>query len=388
MKVTQIYKNFIQNEKAGGIVLIIATITSLLIANSSIGHQYMCFWEMVVGGHTIEHYVNDGLMTIFFLLIGLELEREVYAGELSNFKKALLPIIAALGGMLVPATIHLFFNTGTVFQSGAGIPMATDIAFAIGVLSLLGNRVPLSLKIFLTALAVIDDLGAIFTIAIFYSKGVDVVNLGISLGILGGLFVLNRMNVQNMWLYILGGIGMWYFMLHSGVHPTITGVMLAFVLPFGTGQEDSISIKWEHFLVKPVAFIILPIFALANTCILIEPEFAEVLLSTNNMGILIGLVIGKPLGIMLFCAIAVAIGICTIPKDLQWKQLFGAACLGGIGFTMSIFITLLAFDNYLVISESKIAIMISSVIAAIIGIIVLSITLKEKISSELQDEIE
>ena len=388
MKVTQIYKNFLENEKAGGIILILATLTSLLIANSSFGHQYIGFWEMHVGGFSIEHYVNEGLMTIFFLLIGLELEREVYAGELSNFKKALLPIVAALGGMLVPAAIHLYFNTGTEFQSGAGIPMATDIAFAIGVLSLLGNRVPLSLKIFLTALAVIDDLGAIFTIAIFYSKGLDFVNLGISIGILGLLFILNRMKVQNMWLYILGGIGMWYFMLHSGVHPTITGVMLAFVLPFGTGEEDSISIKWEHFLVKPVAFIILPVFALANTCILIEPEFAEGLLSSNSIGIFMGLVIGKPLGIMLFCAIAVAIGICTIPKDLKWAQVFGAACLGGIGFTMSIFITLLAFDNHLFISESKIAIMISSLVAAIIGLIVLRITLKEQIDPEFQDDIE
>ena len=168
MKVTQMYKDFLQNEKAGGIVLIIATIVSLLLANSSLGHQYIGIWEMTIGGHTIEHYVNDGLMAIFFLLIGLELEREVYAGELSNFKKALLPIVAALGGMIVPACIHSYFNLGTAFQSGSGIPMATDIAFAVGVLSLLGNRVPLSLKVFLTALAVIDDLGAIFTIAIFY----------------------------------------------------------------------------------------------------------------------------------------------------------------------------------------------------------------------------
>ena len=387
MKVTQMYKNFFQNEKAGGIVLIIATIVSLLIANSSLGQQYISFWQMSIGGHTIEHYVNDGLMTIFFLLIGLELEREVYAGELSNFKKALLPIMAALGGMVVPACIHSYFNMGTLFQSGSGIPMATDIAFAVGVLSLLGNRVPLSLKVFLTALAVIDDLGAIFTIAIFYSKGIDFINLGIAGLILGFLFVLNRRNVNVLWPYLVGGAGMWYFMLHSGVHATITGVVLAFVIPFGKGDPNSISIKLEHFLNKPVAFIILPIFALANTCILIDSNWTAALMSSNSIGIFLGLVVGKPLGITLFCAVAVWLGICSIPKGLKWMQIIGVACLAGIGFTMSIFITLLAFDDHAVISGSKITIILSSLIAAIIGLIWLKLTLKEPVSLESQEEL-
>lgn len=387
MKVTQMYKNFFQNEKAGGIVLIIATILSLLLANSAIGHSYIGFWEMSVGGHTVEHYVNDGLMTIFFLLIGLELEREVYAGELSNFKKALLPMIAALGGMIVPACIHMFFNFGTSFQSGSGIPMATDIAFAVGVLSLLGNRVPLSLKVFLTALAVIDDLGAIFTIAIFYSKGIDFMNLAYAGAILGFLFILNRRNVNILWPYLLGGAGMWYFMLHSGVHATITGVVLAFVIPFGKGDPNSISIKLEHFLSKPVAFIILPIFALANTCILIHDEWAAELMSSNSIGIFLGLVVGKPLGITLFCAVAVWLNVCSIPKDLKWMQIVGAACLGGIGFTMSIFITLLAFNDHDLISESKITIMLSSLTAAIIGLVWLKLTLKGPVSLESQEEL-
>jgi len=387
MKVTQMYKNFFQNEKAGGIVLIIATIVSLLIANSSLGQHYISFWQMSIGGHTIEHYVNDGLMTIFFLLIGLELEREVYAGELSNFKKALLPIMAALGGMVVPACIHSYFNMGTLFQSGSGIPMATDIAFAVGVLSLLGNRVPLSLKVFLTALAVIDDLGAIFTIAIFYSKGIDFINLGIAGLILGFLFVLNRRNVNVLWPYLVGGAGMWYFMLHSGVHATITGVVLAFVIPFGKGDPNSISIKLEHFLNKPVAFIILPIFALANTCILIDSNWTAALMSSNSIGIFLGLVVGKPLGITLFCAVAVWLGICSIPKGLKWMQIIGVACLAGIGFTMSIFITLLAFDDHAVISGSKITIILSSLIAALIGLIWLKLTLKEPVSLESQEEL-
>lgn len=387
MKVTQMYKNFLENEKAGGIVLIIATSISLLVANSSVGHDYIGFWEMSIGGHSIEHYVNDGLMTIFFLLIGLELEREVYAGELSDFKKALLPIIAALGGMLVPAGIHMLFNTGTPFQSGSGIPMATDIAFAVGVLSLLGNRVPLSLKVFLTALAVIDDLGAIFTIAIFYSKGIDFIYLAGAFAIWIALFMLNRRNVNVLWPYLIGGAGMWYLMLHSGVHATITGVILAFVIPFGKGDPDSISIKLQHWLHKPVAFIILPIFALANTCIIIESDWTTSLMSTNSIGIFLGLVVGKPLGITLFCAVAVWAGICSIPKDLKWIQIIGAACLGGIGFTMSIFITLLAFDDHAVISGSKISIMLSSLTAAIIGLIWLKMTLKEPVSNESAEEI-
>lgn len=387
MKVTQMYKNFFENEKAGGIVLILATIVSLVLANSSMGHSYIGFWEMSIGSHTIEHYVNDGLMTIFFLLIGLELEREVYAGELSNFKKALLPIVAALGGMIVPACIHMFFNAGTEFQSGSGIPMATDIAFAVGVLSLLGNRVPLSLKVFLTALAVIDDLGAIFTIAFFYSKGIDFMNLGFALAILGGLFILNRRNVNILWPYLLGGAAMWYFMLHSGVHATITGVILAFVIPFGKGDPNSISIKLEHFLSKPVAFIILPIFALANTCIIIHDNWTEALMSSNSIGIFLGLVAGKPIGITLFCALAVWMGICSIPKDLKWMQIIAVACLGGIGFTMSIFITLLAFNDHDVISGSKITIMLSSLSAAIIGLILLKLTLKEPVSKQAQEEL-
>ncbi|MBC7450105.1 MAG: Na+/H+ antiporter NhaA, partial [Cytophagales bacterium] len=361
MKITKVYKEFFENEKAGGIVLIIVTIASLLLANSSIQTEYIAFWEMELGGHTLVHYINDGLMTIFFLLIGLELEREIYAGELSDLKKALLPIVAALGGMIVPALIHMAFNIGTEFQSGSGIPMATDIAFAVGILSLLANRVPLSLKIFITALAVIDDLGAIFTIAIFYSTGIHFVNLAIAFGILGFLFILNRMKVNIMLPYLAGGAVMWYFMLHSGVHATITGVLLAFVIPFGDGKEESISIKLQHVLHKPVAFIILPIFALANTCIAIGDDWTSGLLTTNSFGIFFGLVLGKPLGIILFCVIAVWIGICTIPKDLKWIQLIGAGFLGGIGFTMSIFITLLAFKDHGVIADSKITIMLSSV---------------------------
>lgn len=388
MKLTQMYKNFFESEKAGGVVLILATVISLVIANTSFGQPYIHFWEMNIAGHTVEHYINDGLMTIFFLLIGLELEREVYAGELSDLKKALLPIIAALGGMVVPACIHMIFNTGTPFQSGSGIPMATDIAFAVGILSLLGSRVPVALKVFLTALAVIDDLGAIFTIAVFYSKGIDLLHLGAAFIILAVLFLLNRLRVNVLWPYLIGGAGMWYFMLHSGVHATITGVVLAFVIPFGKGDPDSISIKLEHFLHKPVAFFILPVFALANTCILIDSNWTASLTNTNSIGIFLGLVVGKPLGITLFSALAVWVGICTFPKELKWVQIMGVACLGGIGFTMSIFITLLAFDDHATISGAKIAIMISSLVAALIGLVWLKMTLKEPVAETPEERIQ
>jgi len=310
------------------------------------------------------------------ILIGLELEREVYIGELSSLKKASLPLIGALGGMIIPALIYAGFNYGTTTQSGVGIPMATDIAFAIGILSLLGNRVPMSLKVFLTALAVIDDLGAIIVIAIFYTSSISLLNLGIALGILGVLFILNRLKVNNLIPFLIGGILMWYFMLNSGVHATITGVLLAFVIPFGDGSKKNISYKLQHILHQPVAFFILPLFALANTCIILNSNWYEGLSHSNSIGIILGLFIGKPIGIWLFSYLGVLLGIGILPKSLNWSSLFGAAILGGIGFTMSIFISLLAFENNEDIINSKIAILIASTIAAITGFIFLKIKLK------------
>jgi NhaA family Na+:H+ antiporter len=379
MKETNLFKSFFESEKAGGIILIFATLFSLLFANSIFQTQYLQIWNVAIGNHSLVHWINDGLMTIFFLLIGLELEREVYIGELSTLKKAALPLFGALGGMVVPALIYLYFNFGTSTQSGAGIPMATDIAFAIGILSLLGNRVPTSLKIFLTALAVIDDLGAIIIIAVFYSSSISLLNLGIALGVMGFLFVLNRLKVNTLFPYIIGGILMWYFMLNSGVHATITGVLLAFVIPFGNGKKDTISYKLQHFLHKPVAFLILPLFALANTCIIINSDWYEGLTYSNSIGIILGLIIGKPIGIWLLSYLGVTLGLCILPKGLQWKNIFGAGILGGIGFTMSIFITLLAFSDSETIVGSKIAIVIASTIAAIIGYLILNLSLKTNI---------
>ena len=378
LKPTKLFKEFFESEKSGGLLLVICTIISLLLANSSLGISYQNFWNIEIAGHSFVHWINDGIMTIFFLLVGLELEREIYQGELSNIKKASLPIFAALGGMLIPALFFTLFNYGSNTQSGAGIPMATDIAFAVGILSLLGKRVPASLKIFLTALAVIDDLGAIFVIAIFYTSTLAFTNLFIALGVFGILIILNRLKVYNLIPYLIGGVVMWYFMLHSGVHATITGVLLAFAIPFGKGDKNSPSHKVQHFLHKPVAYIILPLFAIANTCISIGDNWYTGLSQTSSLGIILGLVIGKPLGIWLFSFISVGIGISALPNDLKWKNILGAGLLGGIGFTMSIFITLLAFDNPTFINNSKIAILIASLIAGLIGFTFLKLTLKEK----------
>lgn len=381
MKLTKTFKAFFENEKSGGMLLLFVTIISLYVANSSYGPEYIAFWEKDLGGHSITHWINDGLMTIFFLLIGLELEREIYHGELSNIKNASLPIMAAFGGMLVPAAIFLALNFKTATQNGAGIPMATDIAFAIGILSLLGNKVPASLKVFLTALAVIDDLGAIIVIAVFYTQSIAFLNLGIALGIWILLFALNRMKIYNLIPYLIGGIIMWYFMLNSGVHATITGVILAFVIPFGDGSEKSSSYKLQHFLHKPAAFIILPLFAIANTCIAIESDWHAGLNHPNTFGIILGLVIGKPLGIALFSSIGVSAGLCALPKSLKWAHILGAGMLGGIGFTMSIFITLLAFKDPETILYSKISIIIASVLSGVLGFAYLKFVLSKNKSA-------
>lgn len=378
MNPTKLFKDFFESEKAGGLILVACTVVSLLIANSALGESYHHFWQLKLAGLSIEHWVNDGLMAVFFLLIGLELERELYKGELSNIKDALLPIFGALGGLLLPAGIYLLFNFGSASQSGAGIPMATDIAFALGILALLGNKVPVSLKVFLTALAVIDDLCAILVIAIFYTKTLLWTNLFIALGIFTALLIMNRMKVRNLIPYLLGGVAMWYFMLHSGVHATITGVLLAFAIPFGNGDEKSTSYILQHILHKPVAFIILPIFALANTAIIISGDIAQTLTENYSIGIAMGLIVGKPLGIFFLTFTAVALGFCKLPADINWKHILGVGLLGGIGFTMSIFITLLAFDNDTIINNAKLVILLSSLTAGLIGFLVLHFTLKKE----------
>lgn len=370
-KLSKTFKNFFESEKSSGILLIICTAVSLLLANSNVGADYLSLWHLYVGGMSVEHWVNDALMAVFFLLIGLELERELYNGELSNFKNALLPIVAAAGGICAPALIHFSMNAGTPTQAGIGIPMATDIAFALGVLALLGRRVPASLKVFLTALAVMDDLGAIIVIAVFYTAQLSAAYLLGALAVFGLLVALNRfLRVMSLAPYLLGGALMWFLMLKSGVHATIAGVLLSFAIPFSSKEDDeeSPSHRLEHLLHKPVAFIILPIFALANTGIIIGSDWAQNLTGANSRGIVGGLVIGKPLGITLLSFAAVAVGICRLPLDLKWRHILGAGLLGGIGFTMSIFITNLAFvGNTELINASKMAILLASLTAGVFG---------------------
>jgi NhaA family Na+:H+ antiporter len=376
-KLTHMFTDFFDSEKSGGIVLIICTAVSLLIANTALGTEYQDLWRTSIGGLSIEHWINDALMAVFFLLIGLELERELYSGELSDLRQALLPIFAAVGGTVAPALIHLSLNAGTPTQSGIGIPMATDIAFALGVLALLGTRVPASLKVFVVAFAVMDDLLAIIVIAVFYTADLSVWYLAGAVGVWGLLFALNRVfRIMSLIPYILGGTLMWFFMLQSGVHATLAGVMLAFAIPFSARDEDrdSPSFRLEHSLHKPVAFIILPIFALANTAVILGPGWMQNLTSANSLGIAAGLVLGKPFGVTLFAFLAVTFGLSRLPADLRWRQVFGAGLLGGIGFTMSIFITILAFpDDTGTVSASKIAILFASLAAGTIGFLWLSL---------------
>jgi len=367
---TDSYKEFFENEKSAGLMLMACSVLSLVIANSFLGPQYLGMWQQYLGPLTVSYWVNDGLMAVFFLLIGLELKRELYKGELSNFKNALLPIIAAVGGVLLPAALHFGLNSGTPTQAGVGIPMATDIAFALSIISLVGKHAPASLKIFLTALAVIDDLIAIVVIAVFYTAKFSATYLFLSICVVAVLAVMNKMRVASLVPYVLLGALMWYFMFRSGVHATIAGVLLAFTIPFDRIRKDerSPSYHLEHMLHRPVAFLVLPVFALANTGIIIGADSIASLTTPNSLGIMIGLFAGKVAGVTLFSYAAVRFSLCHLPRFLRWRHIVGAGFLAGIGFTMSIFITNLAFKgNAELINNSKMAILLTSLLSGLAG---------------------
>ena len=379
MRLTRLFKEFFASEQSSSVILILCALASIVAANSLIGEGYIEFWHRQVGfeaggiflKHSLEYWINDGLMAIFFLMIGLEIEREIYGGELSNLKNASLPLLAAAGGMAFPALFHFLLNRGSEFQNGVGIPMATDIAFALGVLALLGYRVPASLKVFLAALAIADDLGAIAVIALFYTTDLSALYLALALGVYVGLLALNRLKVNRLWAYLLPGVFMWYFMLQSGVHATVAGVLLAFALPYGDGGEDSLSYKVQHFLHKPVAFFIVPLFALANTGIHLGEGWLAGLKTSNSLGIFMGLFVGKPLGIIALSLLAIRMGWSRLPTGVSWRHIIGAGFLGGIGFTMSIFITLLAFEEPQIVQSSKIAVLLTSLLSGVIGYLIL-----------------
>jgi Na+:H+ antiporter, NhaA family len=426
-------RKFIQQESFGGFLLIGVTIIAVIWANSSYYDVYDHIWHNVKMGFSfgnfelnanLHHWVNDGLMAIFFFVIGLEIKREVAGGELSSFKSAILPLGAAVGGMLVPALVYVAFNYDNPQNiEGWGIPMATDIAFALGLLSLLGNRVSPNLKIFLTALAIADDLGAILVIAFFYTESIDMAEIIYAMTFLGVLFGANKLGVRNLAFYAVIGIaGIWLSFIYSGVHATIAGVLIALAIPgkskisgrqyvdklksllqgskiaeteevgMLTNEEvhsldevikvtkdaESPAQKLEHLLHPVSAFFILPLFALANAGVRIEGSLMEMLFHPISLGIIAGLVLGKLLGISLFTHLIVKMKISSLPKGVDFKQIYGAALLAGIGFTMSIFISDLAFSDAQTIQIAKVGVFAASILAAILGMTLLSYSSKQK----------
>lgn len=379
MILSKYFQQFIHNSKSSGIVLIVCVLVSLLIANSSLSLSFQNFLDSKFGfeafhlDYSVSVWINDGLMAIFFLLVGLEIKRELLEGELSDIKKASLPIFAAVGGMLIPALIYFSFNHDTDYKNGWAIPMATDIAFSLAIISLLGKSVPNSLKIFLSALAIVDDLGAIIVIALFYTDQIDWLSLGICGGITILLIILNKSGIKNLIFYLIPGLFLWYFMHHSGIHATIAGVILAFTIPTNISEiEISPLEKLEGKLHIPVSFAIMPLFALANTNITFQKEIFEGFINPLSMGIIGGLLIGKVLGINLFSWMAIKFKWAEFPAYSAWKEMIGVGFLAGIGFTMSIFVSLLAFPNEIEIQNvAKISILIASVLSGIVGYIIL-----------------
>jgi NhaA family Na+:H+ antiporter len=385
------FKEFFKSGSAGGFLLIAFLIISLIIANSPLGPGFEQLLTQQIGyqseklqlRYPILLWVNDGLMAIFFLLVGLEIKRELIEGELSSFKQAALPVFAALGGMLVPAAIYMLVNVGTPTAHGWGIPMATDIAFAIAILSILGDRVPLSLKVFLTALAIVDDLGAILVIAFFYSSELHVNYLLYAGGVFALLIAFNLLGFKNLLFYLVPGVFMWYFIHHSGIHATIAGVLTALTLPTTPDAAESPLEKLEHALTKPVNFLIMPLFALVNTNIRFESGMVEGLGSTLSLGIIFGLLIGKPVGITLFSWLSTKLGVSAIPTGTKWIQVLGVGLIAGIGFTMSIFIALLSFVEPEYQTQAKFSILAASLLAGVLGYIFMK-KLDQKAKSPVQ----
>lgn len=388
MTITNYFKKFFHSSQSSGIILILCVAISLLIANSSLGESFQNLLDKNIGtelfhlNYPLSIWINDGLMAIFFLLVGLEIKREIVEGELSNFKSASLPIIAAIGGMIVPAAIYFLFNHGTEYAKGWAIPMATDIAFSLAIISMLGRKVPLSLKIFLAALAIVDDLGAILVIAVFYTDQIHWDYLGLSALMVTILVALNFFEFKKHIFYIIPGLFLWYFMHHSGIHATIAGVLLAFTIPTNISTTEISPLeKLEQKLHLPVNFLIMPIFALANTNITFHSGMVDGLFTNFGYGIILGLFLGKLLGISFFSWIFIKLKISSLPDQSSWTQMMGAALLAGIGFTMSIFIALLSFKGHPEIQdEAKFAVLVASVISGFAGYSLLRYVGKKKIT--------
>lgn len=380
-----VFKKFFSSNTSGGILLFLCVVISLIIANTSASNAFNELLQVKLGfenetiqlRYSIKQWIDDGLMAIFFLLVGLEIKRELVEGELSSPKNAILPILAAVGGAIVPALIYTIFNHDQASHHGWGIPMATDIAFALAIISLLDKRVPPSLKIFLAALAIVDDLLAILVIAIFYSTELHYTYLLYAAGITGLLVVFNRTGVKNIWAYIIPGLFIWYFIHHSGIHATIAGVLVVMTLPTTPDATESPLEKLEHALANPVNFIIIPLFALVNTNISIHSEMVHGLQTPLGLGIILGLFFGKTIGIYLTTWICVKTKLANLPDMASWKHMIGVGMLGGIGFTMSIFISMLSFKDPLFIEEAKFAVLIGSLISGTCGYLYLSFVAKK-----------
>lgn len=414
------FQKFVHESASGGIVLLIFTIIALVWANSPWKEMYHHLWQakLTIGAgpfvlsYTLHRWINDGLMVVFFFVVGLEIKREVLTGELASPRKAMLPIAAATGGMIVPALIYTVFNAGTPEIAGWGIPMATDIAFALGILALLGDGVPVPLKVFLTALAIVDDLGAVIVIALFYTSHLDFVALFIGIGVLALMFLLNRLGVRSPLVYFIFGVLVWLCFLQSGVHATIAGVLAALTIPARTIVDEEEYLARGKFLMNEIqkpdeeplpaehrekvrllaqnletaseyvqpplhrlerrlhpwqSFFIMPVFALANAGITLGGAFAKTLTEAAALGVIIGLVLGKQVGITLFAWLSVKLGWASLPKGVNWKHIYGVGWLGGIGFTMSLFIADLAFTDEAHIVVGKAGILVGSLIAGVGG---------------------
>ena len=377
------FEKFARLEAKGGILLLLFTAAALLWANSPWQAIYLQLWQnkFVIGFADIKlsksllHWINDGLMAVFFFVVGLEIKRELLQGELDSLRKVALPLAAAVGGMVAPAAIYFLLNTGTAGISGWGIPMATDIAFALGMLALLGSRAPLALKVFLTALAIIDDIGAVLVIALFYTADISWLSLLIGLAFFIAAIVVNCMGVRSAAIYILLGIGVWLGFLKSGVHATIAGVLLALTIPLRQGESGkeghSLLHRMEEALHPWVTFFIIPVFALANAGVILGGEFFSAFSNSIALGVALGLLVGKQIGIMLFSWLAVRTGLASLPADVSWPQIYGASLLAAIGFTMSLFIANLAFTDEAFLVLAKVGILSASFLAAIAGLLFL-----------------
>ncbi|HEX5990994.1 MAG TPA: Na+/H+ antiporter NhaA [Thermomicrobiales bacterium] len=414
------FQRFFAVEAAGGILLLVAALTALLWANSPLADSYARVWQIPLSvgvgdagfAKPLSFWINDGLMAVFFFVIGLEIKRELLVGELASWRQAALPIVAAIGGMVVPAAIYATINLSSAGASGWGIPMATDTAFALGILALLGNRIPLTLRIFLTALAIIDDIGALLVIAFFYTAQISWSGLAITGALLGVLAVVNAVGLRHLLVYAILGVGLWLAVLASGVHPTITGVLLAMLIPassrIGSGQfldqarsglrrfeaagdrresvlanaprqeafRELMAIaeqaetplqRLEHRLHPFTTFVVMPLFALANAGLSLGGDLLAILAHPVSVGVVAGLVLGKPLGVAACAWLAVRSGLTTLPDGLSWRHILGVGALAGIGFTMSLFITNLAFGGTELLSTAKLGILAASVVAGLLG---------------------